>query len=206
MRLVASSGRGSRALGNVATREGRNSGRSQLGKVPICNQRHRGGGAFSISRPAGGRYFAAASPSSAATPRRADVVRQQRRPAAVVPVAPLLAAGAEPLPAAMLDLDAGRRRRRGRRTGSRPRSRRRGRGGGATGSRGEIGGSQIVTSPQSCSTPVGRPLEDPAAGPALEDDASRRPRPTPCDRPATTRRFARSRPRRRGRPGSRRRS
>ena len=67
--------------------------------------------------------------------RRCHVPRQQRRPAAVVAVAPARAVGAERLPAAMLDLDARRRRAARRQTGSRPRWRPRGRGGGATGSR-----------------------------------------------------------------------
>ena len=64
-----------------------------------------------------------------------DEVRQQGRPAALVPVAPRLGIGAERLPAAMLDLDEGRRVACGRGTGSRPRSRRRGRAAGATGRR-----------------------------------------------------------------------
>ena len=53
--------------------------------------------------PRGGRRAGRCS-----TPDR-DVVRQERRPAAVVAVPPVLAAGAERLPAAVLDLDPRRR-------------------------------------------------------------------------------------------------
>ena len=94
-----------------------------------------------------GRPGAGATPPADATPGRDlpghglvrggghDVVRQEGRPAGAVAVAPRLTLGAERLPAAMLDLDQGRRRRPAGGSGSRPRSRRRGRGGGATGRR-----------------------------------------------------------------------
>ena len=129
-------------------------------------------------------------------------MREERRPAAVVAVAPGLALGAERLPAAMLDLDEG------------------GRVAALDEPDLDLGrvGSVAAEVPQ-VDEPArwlpggdlapfvldagGRPFVDPAAGPRLSARPRRPARPTPCGRPATTRRSGRSTRRRRGRPGSR---